>query len=75
MRGSFPRQLLEYLWKSGIHFNFAGDHLHFNLNCHYLTVRRLTAKTWQVCYFFHMYHFVSQAELIEWIEKQRKIND
>lgn len=72
MRDSFPRLLVEYLWRSGIHFNFVGDHLHFNMNYHYTTLRRLTTKTWQVCYFFHVYYFNSQTELIEWIDEQRR---
>nr|DAN01218.1 MAG TPA: hypothetical protein [Caudoviricetes sp.] len=68
---SFPRALVEYLWKSNIHFNFRGDHFHFNLNCHYVTVHRLTAKTWAICCLFHTYYFTSQLELIEWLEDQR----
>lgn len=71
----FPRLLFEYLCKSGINFSYSNDHLHFNLNHHYVSAHKLTAKTWGVCYFFHTYRFNSQAELIEWIELQRKTND
>lgn len=67
----FSQNLFNYLYKSGFRFGVTGNSAWFSLHNHFVSVYRLSLKSWEVTYLSHTYHFHSQSELIEWIENQR----
>ena len=65
-------KLFNYLYKSGLRFGVTGNSAWFSLHNRFVTVYRLSLKSWEVTYLSHTYHFHNQSELIEWIESQRR---
>lgn len=48
------------------------DSMWFNMHGRFVTINRLSQKSWEVYYMSHIYKFYNQSEMIEWIEDRRK---
>lgn len=68
----YSPRLVDYLYNSGMRFGFTLDSLWFNMHGRFVSVIRLSKKSWEICYMSHVYRFYNQSEMIEWIENQRK---
>lgn len=68
----YSLRLIDYLHASGMRFGFTLDSMWFNMHGHFVSVYRLTQKTWEIYYMSHTFKFYSQSEMIDWIEDQRK---
>lgn len=68
----YTLSLIDYFYNSGMRFGFTLDSGWFNIHGQFVTLIRLSRKSWEVYYMSHTYRFYSQSELIEWIEDQRK---
>ena len=71
----YSRALLDYLAASGMRFGITLDSLWFNMHGRFVSVIRLSKKSWEIYYMSHTYRFYNQSELIAWIEKQRKCGE
>lgn len=67
----YSKRVIDYLYGSGMRFGFTLDSAWFNMHGHFVTLIRLSQKSWEVYYMSHVYRFNNQSELITWIENQR----
>lgn len=71
----YSQRLIDYLYNSGMRFGFTLDSMWFNMHGHFVSLFRLTQKSWELHYMSHVYQFYNQSELIEWIEDQRRYGE
>lgn len=71
----YSKALVDYFYSSGMRFGFTPDSAWFNMHGHFVTLIRLSLKSWEVYYLSHTYQFYNQSELLEWIEDKRMTND
>ena len=68
----YSQRLIDYFYKSGMRCGITPDSLWFNMHGRFVSVYRVSYKSWGVFYMSHTYRFYSQSEMIEWIEDQRR---
>lgn len=68
----YSQRLIDYFYKSGMRCGITPDSLWFNMHGHFISVCRISYKSWEVFYMSHIYKFYNQSEMIEWIEDQRR---
>lgn len=68
----YSQRLIDYFCKSGMRCGITPDSMWFDMHGHFVTVIRLSHKSWEVHYMSHTYRFYNQSEMIEWIEDQRR---
>lgn len=68
----YSHELIDYLYNSGMRFGVTPDSVWFSMHGHFITIIRLSFKTWEIYYMSHTYRFYSKTEMFEWIEDQRR---
>lgn len=67
----YSYRLIDYLYNSGMRFGVTLDSTWFNMHGHFVSVIRLSFKSWEIYYMSHSYRFYNCTEMLEWIEDQR----
>ena len=68
----YSQRLIDYFYNSGMRCGIAHDSSWFNMHGRFVSVYRISYKSWELFYMSHTYKFYNQSEMIEWIEDQRR---